>query len=441
MRRSWLCGVVLIGALSATACLPKGVRLPQSPLLSVLERKSGWIAYVGTDGNVYVTDQTGGESRALTEDATLSGDDRMAYVLPTWSPDGQQVAVIRYRDSVSADEHVMESSIWVIGRDQAQSVSAYSSTEVHPFYLYWSPDGQWISFLATLPQGDNLLLQMVPPGDGQAVILDAGQPVYWSWAPDARSMLVHVGGQRGSNSAARMAVLRVDPSADPPVVEEGLDQRPSNFLAPQVSADGSRWLFAAELDDGSPALVVADASGQAQRVVTTYRGSIAFALSPDNRRVAYIVSEDAQSGGVGPLSIVDLEGEQEPITINESVMAFFWAPDGRQLATFVPSAAPVEGEASEGQDVELRLSLSVLDVASGDSRPVAIFTPTPEFLYVLPYFDQYHRSTTLWSPDSNNLVLSGFRGDGTPGIWVASASGNIEPRFLTEGILGFWSAQ
>ena len=36
-----------------SACMPQGGRIPQSPLLSTLERKSGLIAYIGADGNIY----------------------------------------------------------------------------------------------------------------------------------------------------------------------------------------------------------------------------------------------------------------------------------------------------------------------------------------------------------------------------------------------------
>jgi len=46
-------------ALLVSACLPQNVQVPQSPLLSTLERKSGRIAYIGVDGNIYTSDQAG----------------------------------------------------------------------------------------------------------------------------------------------------------------------------------------------------------------------------------------------------------------------------------------------------------------------------------------------------------------------------------------------
>ena len=46
-------------SLLITSCLPRDMQLPQSPLLSTLERKSGLIAYIGVDGNIFVSDQAG----------------------------------------------------------------------------------------------------------------------------------------------------------------------------------------------------------------------------------------------------------------------------------------------------------------------------------------------------------------------------------------------
>jgi len=70
---------------------------------------------------------------------------------------------------------------------------------------------------------------------------------------------------------------------------------------------------------------------------------------------------------------------------------------------------------------------------------IATFLPSDRFLQLLPYFDQYHQSVTIWSPDSQNLVVSAYNQDRQPGIWVVAASGNLEPRFIAPGWVGFWS--
>ena len=121
---------------------------------------------------------------------------------------------------------------------------------------------------------------------------------------------------------------------------------------------------------------------------------------------------------------------------DEDVFAFFWSPNSEKLAYFKPRL--VEGNSSNQQ---LLLELHVLDVPSGESKQVLPFPfqPTNQFSAVLPYFDQYHQSATIWSPDSNNLVLSFQDADGNPGIAIVAASGQLEPRLLTDGYLAFWS--
>jgi len=61
------------------------------------------------------------------------------------------------------------------------------------------------------------------------------------------------------------------------------------------------------------------------------------------------------------------------------------------------------------------------------------------FLNIFPFFDQYQRSATIWSPDSRYLVVSAIANESTQGLFIVPASGDFEPRFLTEGRLGFWS--
>src|SRR5215213_10417533 len=92
----------MLSALLIASCLPRDMQVPQSPLLSTLERKSGLIAYLGTDGNMYVTDQGGGNLKQLTKDALIpetQGGPVLYYQYPTWSRDGSQLAFTGIRSS------------------------------------------------------------------------------------------------------------------------------------------------------------------------------------------------------------------------------------------------------------------------------------------------------------------------------------------------------
>src|SRR5262245_58706693 len=91
-RAGWLLMALLPLALLAAACLPEGMRVPQSEFSAALERKAGQIAYLGTDGNIYTTDQGGSNKKQITTDAFADDNNYRFYGTPIWSPDSHSLA-------------------------------------------------------------------------------------------------------------------------------------------------------------------------------------------------------------------------------------------------------------------------------------------------------------------------------------------------------------
>lgn len=425
-----------VSALVIASCLPRDMQVPQSPLLSTLERKSGLIAYLGADGNMYVSDQGGGQLKQLTDDALIpenQGDPVLYYQYPTWSRDGSQLAFI----AVNSDGEQTQSKLMIANMDDDSVNEVYTSDNEHPIYLNWSPDNANVSFISTTVSGQNMILQSVPAEGGERTILDTGSPYYWSWAPDGQVMIVHAGGAAAS-SPEHVAFLSLEETT---VTEHGLEEQPASFQAPAWSPDGNRIALARTSDDGNE-IVVTDAAGQNPEKVGTFAEKTAFAWSSDGTRLAYIDGVQAlDAGTIGSLHVVDMETSEE-IVEDGNVIAFFWSPSGEELAYFVLLQTQPEG-GSSGESIQTSpqfvVRLHVLDVTSGESRELFTYRPTQQFLSILPYFDQYHQSATIWSPDNNNLVLSFLDSSGNPGIAVVAASGNLEPRLLAEGYLAFWS--
>ena len=431
---------LLLTAVLLSACLPGNVQVPQSPLLPFLERKAGLIVYIGADWNIYTSDQAGGHVTAYTTDAKVpenTSDSFHYYVYPTWSPDGDSIAFV----GVAGQSTPSSSDVYVAAaEDKAKKV--FSSNSEHPIYLYWSPDNTNLGFLSTTTDGQSMILQSVSSENKERTVIDTGTPYYWSWAPDGKTMIVHTGSTQ-STAPDHLAFLKVGSD----ITEDGIDTTAATFQSPAWSTDGQHILMTRINDQKKQGeIIVTDGRGKFEKAIGTFDLNTAFAWSHQSDMVAYIEGKQTISAGtLGTLHVVDLANTKEVFKDEEDVYAFFWSPNDRKIAYFIPrlssgsSSSSGQSDSNAQAQQELVLILKMLDVDTGENKELFTFRPSDQFAAILPYFDQYHQSATIWSPDSNNLVLSFTAQDGTPGIAVVAASGQLEPRVLKQGYLAFWS--
>lgn len=408
-----------------TACGANGIKVPQSPALKFLERKSGLIAYIGGDGNVYVTDQGATHTSQLTKDMTDATQGTMQYQLPTWSPDGSELAFIRIQKKGTS----LTSDLFVANVDDDSVKNVYTSDIEYPFYLSWSPDNKNIGVLSSTASQQTLAFKSVAAnGDGSRV-LDTGSPLYWSWAPDGNTTIIHKN-SGNPNAPDELSFLKLGDEVD----EFVMDSTPASFQAPAWSPDGAHILLTT-LSDSTQQITLADSTGAIQKNVAQFNLNTAFAWAPDSDHFAYILgAKQLQNGTLGPLHVTDLENSNDYV-VNDDVIAFFWSPDSSEVAYFIPFATTPQGSSQQ----IVVLELHILDAATGESRKIATFQPTDEFFSIIPYIGQYHQSLTIWSPDGNNLVISFISSDGKKGIAVIPSSGVTEPRILVEGSFATWS--
>ena len=413
-----------------TACVSR------ESVFSTLQGNTGLIAYLGVDGNVYVSDQGGGNVTQLTKDASNQSGSGVVYQLPTWAMDGKQLAFIRNSGSSSN----LTSNIMVadVANDNVKEV--YKSTSEHPFYMFWTPDETNISFLSTAATSGMLILQSVPAKGGDRTIIDTGSPYYWSWAPDGKTLIIHSGGTSTSTMPDHLAFIRIQ---DTGVVEDGLDTTPASFQAPAWSPDGSH-IALVRLQDGKKELILTDGKGRYEQTVDTIINSYsAFSWSINSDKLAYIDGTLTQlnAGVIGDLKIMDITTSKKTSTDAKNVFAYFWSPLGDKIIYFVPvvgNSSGNSGSSSNNQQVFLQTFL--MDVSTGKSTELFTFLPTQEFFSILPYFDQYQQSNTIWSPDGQKLVLSFIDQNGNSGIAVVNLSGQQpDTKLIGDGVLAFWS--
>lgn len=394
------------------------------------------IAFVDPDGRLGTVSPDGSDLRLLTGPG-------VRFQFPAWAPNGSGIAAI------GSDEQ--QASVYVVA-EGAQTADEtleplYQSSDRAPFYLYWSPDSQQVSFLAN--DRGSIALHLVP-ADGSEVsrVLARGQPFYWDWTSGGDQLLIHTGGV-GDN--ARLGFI--DILGDPVGSEYST---PGLFQAPGISPSGRFLAFAAI--EGEEFHVVAQDSQGTQRTEVPHQGIAAMTWSPQADRLAFISPQVQAPAFFGPLRMLDAAtGEVQTLT-NDVVLAFFWSPDGQSIAYLTldsasdSSGAQVPGVASATKGTgfqpvanhgqrQARLRLSVVDVDSGERRLLTMFQSTRLFVsQFLPYFDQYALSHRIWSPDSTALVMPMVGLDGEERIHVVPVDGGA-PREVASGSIGFWSQQ
>lgn len=398
------------------------------------------IAYVTPQGQLQTIAPTGADQRTLT-------DTDLTYQFPAWSPDGGHLAAI------GGDGHGTGVFTCADRPYPSEPQTFYFSTDQLPFYLYWAPNSRLISFIATHPRS-GIGLHLASLTEEGSHLLATGQPLFWNWLPESDRLLIHSGVNRPE---ARLALVEVKHGH----MGENL-ARPGLFQAPGIAPSGRFWAYG-EIDEGDHSRLVIEEIGRQERFKLLHEGALALGWDPTGDRLAYIAPPTPVQRFYGPLHIIDTLQCRTQLLIQSTVLAFFWAPTGRHIAYFTladrpyragreEGGAPVNGTEnkaypSNGRAANqrqpgrptLRLSLAVVDVATGLSHQLLEFEPPPLFInQFLPFFDQYALSHRLWSPDGQALVLPVVQ-EGETEITVVPLQG--QPRPIAAGQIAFWSQQ
>ncbi len=403
---------------------------------------AGWIAYVDADGRTAVRDpRDGGRPVAFGRAAERSQ-------FPAWSSDGNRLAVI-VGDIGGGRVDVID-----VARD-GEPATVYRAPGRAPIYLAWSPDDRTLAVLANRA-GGGLALDLVDVAGALVGELDAirafaqGAPFYWSWSRTGRSLLVHVDVMGPTRLAGVTGIDAFD-------VRRSLPD-PGAFQSPTFSTS-ERYVAYATLTGGERNVVVVPnpelpAAGLFTRTLA-HRGQAALAWRPGREQLAVQSAAAPAPHAYGPVDLLDVATGDVTRLTDDPVIASWWSPDGRWLATLSPvggggdRTVQASGDTSAvalhvaDRRVQRRgalLSLKVIDADTLQTRLLGAFVPSPLFVaQYLPFFDQYARSHRLWSPDSDALVMPAVDEDGVVQLAVFGVDGDVIP--LGPGDLPAWNVR
>ncbi len=384
------------------------------------------IAYIGADDHVYVAEADGSSARRITQTVSgLSTADGWTYRWPTYSPDGRHLAFAGFRAQAGS---LQSSAILGAESDASNARVLLESNQLAPIYLYWSPDNRHLTALVQTARTLELHLLDTVGSEAPRLLL-SGQPLYWSWALDGRTIAVHLGGDAESNPNAWIGVLNTSDAAAAP---EHLNDAPGGFRAPAWSPGGDKLAYVA-MSGGASLLSIRDNRGQVTRVASS-PGDVVFAWSPGGDWLAFAFTSASSQAVYDGVEVVRPDGTDRHRLAQDPQVGFYWAPDGKRLAMIgVDSAAR-------------QLAWSTIQVDGKGRRQLASFSPAEDFAFQLPFFDQYAQSSSVWSPDGRRLVYAAEGGsDQSNGsasderIMVLDVDGQSGPTPIARGGVAAWS--
>jgi hypothetical protein len=272
---------------ATTTSAPSSKSQPKSPLAAELEGKLVFQTAYG--GPFYTINADGSNLQRIT-----NGID------PVWSPDGEQIAFVRWEDP---------RGVWVVNTETGNEWRAFDWSETR--YPSWSPDGGQIVFSRqnggtggrtrcfrgrcfTMPAKARWTLGIVNPGDGAfwEPLPNSDTNLTPDWSPDGDSVVF--AGAHG------LMVQSVDgtPSADGASSTDGAeswqlteDPRDTN---PVWSPDGTQVAFVRRQHDHWEIYVIDVTTGQQTRLTDTpdvngvAANSVSPAWSPDGNYIAFL---------------------------------------------------------------------------------------------------------------------------------------------------------
>ena len=389
------------------------------------------IAYVTLERQIRTVQPDGSDA------VTISLEDG-SFAWPTWSPDGRTLV---FSGVVSGGPGEPRIGLYSYEADSGQlselhvRQSGPNSLVAHnaPHYAFWSPNGEHLAFIGGMAGDLRLYLDDKEDAVGPRPTMDGG-PMWFDWSADSRYLLVHQGVDHFLITAEDGTTRRLAIPYDGPGYNVPAWRR----------SDSAMTFVSGRISEGYSLYTSGREAGSEPQPLTEVSGNTAFLWSPDSSALA-ITRGRPRRAFYSPVVLRVYDGVRlfspdrsaYTVEIEEPTIAFFWSPDSTKLAYLTLTEAPGV------------LRWNILNGADGSRWPLADFLPSADQLVMVQFFDQYAHSHSVWSPDSQSLVIAGRTATGAVSAASRQPADQIivlttdptNPTFqvIGDGYLGFWS--
>ena len=368
---------------------------------------------------VLVYDADGGPDTLASyrPDGTLvtsySSESGGAIRQPIWSPDGRRIAWAR--GSAESSWELVTTGVDGTG----QTVHPLPAP---PDYITYDPTSSVVLALTPSTAGFGLVIVDVLDDTAPYSVVDLGRPYFSDFSPAGDRVIAHV--------MDEMRVVELDGDKVALASASIGHQTPSWHPTDDV-------VFFTTATGGANEIVRHDLASGVSDGIAVFEGFVFFDLDPVGSTLAVSSFGTRRAGGPeamraqqeqplgAGLWVIEAAGG-EPIRVDdEPAAAPMWDPTGARF--LVRTAIGGVG----------RWEVYDRDGAVSSTEQFDIDdTLLPGYL---PFWDQYVRSQTLWSPDGSRFVHAGRSEDGTAGIWIHDAADSGSSTHLADGDLAFWS--
>jgi Tol biopolymer transport system component len=280
-------------AISAILLLPSlsVMQINQSAWAGTFPGPNGQIAFSSNrDGNfeIYSMNDDGSDVTRLTDNDANDFD-------PSWSPDGEKIAFVSFRD----DSNNME--IYVMNADGSDQTRLTDNDDALDREPSWSPDGEKIVF-ASNRDGNYEIYTMNADGSDQTRLTDNDDALDRepSWSPDGEKIAfvsdrdsTGEGDEVGDVNA--IYSLDADDGSDVTRLTDTdvpLDSHPTwspdgDRIAFVSFRDGNNEIYSLDADDGS----------DVTRLTDDARNDLYPTWSPDGEKIAFVSDRDSTGEG------------------------------------------------------------------------------------------------------------------------------------------------